>query len=256
MATRDSANLVHDLMAILGKDNVYILNALTPNTIGCTLDDICITSMHPKITCVEFAVARSHEAARQFSYEKSARVSIILEDDASLESNFPILVELFRKRCGKSATPIGLHCYPEQFGILTARKNSEFLRCLRVPDYAITYILNLAALQELSQTRDRREPEIADWPKYMRKILWLAPNESMVAHQELFSFVDPSRKVRQDIEKGFLISRKLNAALMLFVFHAIGLLGKRYGKSKIASEKLRSYVIGGSHVIKASDDSR
>jgi hypothetical protein len=160
------------------------------------------------------------------------------------------LLDSFRNRFTYSSIPTALHCFPEQFGILVGRKGSEFLRCLRVPDYAVTYVLNQKAIQDLSFAREYRVPEIADWPKYMRKIRWLAPQDSMVAHSATGSFVKEARSQRQRNKKDVSLYMKLNSALQLSIFYFTGMFARKYGNSDIASENLRSYVIGGLNVFK------
>jgi hypothetical protein len=243
MPTRDIEGLRTALGRLSQSLNTIVLPALTPAMLECENSFDCASVRHPKITCVEFAVASSHRLARSVARENAADLTIVLEDDAFLNSNFSEYLKLFEGTFSDSMLPVALHCYPEQYGILIKQKKSKFLKCAKIPDYAVAYILNRAALSLSTSVPIESEFEVADWPNYMKKIQWLAPLESMVEHREAFSFVKESRAYRQKKLTRSLVKRgKEKVNVLLFRFARI--FGRQYGSSQIASENLRSFVIG------------
>lgn len=243
MPTRDITGLELALGQLSETLELFILPALTPSMLGCKGTSECASFKHPRITCVEFAVASSHDLARQTAKKNDPDMAMIFEDDAFIRSNFSEYMQIFEQEFSVDRMPVGMHCFPEQFGILVKRKDRKLLKCVKIPDYAVAYILNRAALNVSIIKEGEGEFEVADWPKHMKKIKWMAPLESIVEHREVLSFVKASRGLRQAMfSKGPM--QKFNEKLVALAFRLARLFGHKYGASTIASEKLRSFVLG------------
>jgi hypothetical protein len=194
---------------------------------------------------VEFAISRSHEAARALALSEECDWAIFLEEDFMAGREFQNLnsyLGILEK--SKSNTAIGIHLFPEQFGILAACSKVPFLRILALPDFAVGYILNKPALMQCSNRLNAKRIEIADWPKYMRDLLWLAPKKSIVLHPDVSDNANKSSTLAARVQRrdslGFLMKIKDKRNYLLPLLTLGRLLKMQYGDSTISSERIRS----------------
>jgi hypothetical protein len=237
----------HPELIELPNVEIRLVKALTPASLGCLAKEPeHLHGFYPQaISCVEFAISRSHESARALALSENCEWAIFLEEDfisgeeiQNLNSYLGILDKLI------TDTPIGVHLFPEQFGILASCRRFPFLRVLAMPDFAVGYILNKAALIQCSNQLDFKKFEIADWPRYMRDLIWLAPKKSIVLHPDISENAGKSSTLTARVQRmdslGFLTKIKNSRNYLLFVLFLGRLVNIQYGNSPISSERIRS----------------
>jgi len=222
--------------------NVQIIEATTPANLS-GLNIYPARNVEP----IEVAISVSHHRARLEALKSENEWAIILEEDAIVKFNllkFETLIKSVIKTLDAENSLIGIHLFPEQYGILTGKQASEHVRVWYVPDFAVGYVLNLGALKYAVENFDFQAVEVADWPRFMRKkIKWFAPVNSLVVHPDLnLKSTESSTRVYRNIRTS---SRKLkkyfNKRNLILIFLKIGkILNLCHGKNPIASEKIRS----------------
>lgn len=228
-----------------------IISAVTPTSFGCK--DLGKDHIHGagrnRISCVENAISESHKLARMIALENGFQWSLILEEDALPQNGLSELTNalqvLDESEIGSDS--LGLHLFPEQFGVLVRSKIQEVYRVLALPDFAVAYALNSQALVEVCRKTKYTKEQVADWPNFMKKINWFAVKSSMILHPDLTL---PMNKSSSSIPRKLIsrskspISRYCHLRNMLLPLFGIGkLLGLSFGNNSIASERIRSVLI-------------
>jgi hypothetical protein len=195
---------------------------------------------------VEMAIAVSHHKARLRAERLGIEWTLILEEDAIINFEIAELLKLIEEISNKfdKDSPLGIHLFPEQFGILTKHPNRNFLKVHYLPDYAVGYCLNLSAVKKSIQDFDFREVEIADWPTRIRKdIFWHAPITSLVLHPDILLSTTKSSTIKYRKEReNYLFYKKLfRYRIFPLILIKIGHIFKlKFGRNPIESEKIRS----------------
>ena len=221
--------------------DVEIIEAATPNS-------LLSHAYKPAkgVEPIEMAISVSHHLARLRAKTLSRDWTLILEEDVIIKFEIEELLTLIEEidSYNKVKIPLGIHLFPEQFGILTMIKNRGFLHVNYLPDCAVGYCLNLLAIEKTVQDFRENQVEIADWPSRIRKnILWFAPNTSLVAHPDLRlkttkSSTSEYRKKRKNLS---LYRKLLKFKIIPFVLIKIGhILNLKFGENPVDSEKIRS----------------
>lgn len=222
----------------------HIFRALTPSVLGC--DNIDNSHSHTKrLTCNEFAAALSHQAARNFSVVFDLEWILFLEDDAILADDFfPALENLITLK-GIADKKASFHLFPEQFGLLKTAKDNLY-RVIILPDYAVGYLMNQKAIKFSLRNTHYAQNFLADWPRYIKKIEWFAPNRSIITHPKInheysdeLSSIEKSRQLKQD---AYILSDKLFSKELFRKIFLVFLkpLTKPYGNSIIKAPLLRT----------------
>lgn len=218
-----------------------IIDASTPNSLRKS-------SYRParRVKPIEMAISVSHHRARLRAEAVGKEWTLILEEDAIV--NFKVLqlfelIENLAKNHDRK-TPLGIHLFPEQFGILTKNLKSDFLNVKYLPDYAVGYCLNSSAIKRAIKDFDTNNVELADWPHKIRKnISWFAPSSSFVLHPDthLYTTKSSTSKYREE-RKNYSFFQKISSFRMIpLLLIKIGhILNLKFGENPIASEKIRS----------------
>jgi GR25 family glycosyltransferase involved in LPS biosynthesis len=220
----------------------HIFCALTPLALGC--ENLDNNHTHIKsLTCNEFAASLSHQAARNFSVVFELDWILFLEDDAILTDNFftalgdLIEIKKFTER------KVAFHLFPEQFGLLKTAHDKLF-SIIILPDYAVGYLMNLEAIKFTVGYTHYAQNFLADWPKYIKKIEWFAPYESMIRHPKLdykyidkISSIEKFRQLKHDNYSFYdkLLSREMLRKIFLLLLKPFT---KPYGNSSIKAPLL------------------
>jgi hypothetical protein len=201
----------------------------------------------PGLDPVEIAIAMSHHKARVSALEKGYTWNLFLEEDAIVQFDQRQIIELLglvEADCNTNSKAIGIHLFPEQFGILVRLNDRQFFDLKRVPDFAVGYLLNYAALELSVKLFNSQAIEVADWPHYMRKkILWKAPLKSLVLHPnfEDIETLSSTKHLRISRSSKSVFEKLMQTQLIyLFLVRFMNLLGFGFGRSAIGSEKIRS----------------
>jgi GR25 family glycosyltransferase involved in LPS biosynthesis len=227
--------------------DITFIQAVTPKDV-CNFGKVHKHKGWPReLTCIEVAISYSHIRARETALRHNVDIAIILEEDAQLGLAFSQTLKnsLIPKLVARE--PIGIHLFPEQFGILRKQNTEELYKIIKIPDYAVGYALNSHALRVFSDGIELQKKQIADWPKLARKIFWYAPKISLVIHPNNYqgpkmSLAEKSRQKRRLNQR--LISKlriRINLGFLFYLYFKN--IGRPYGDNPISSEKLRSYVI-------------
>jgi hypothetical protein len=221
--------------------NTEILTAKTPDS---------IKGFIPKkieLSDLEVAISYSHHLARLLSASMTNEWTIILEEDAIIQFDARTLVSLIEKvenTLCLQKKPAGIHLFPEQFGIVTGKKNESLLQVIYLPDFAVGYILNRAAVETSINSFDTSKIEIADWPRYMRsQITWFCPDKSLVRHPDLSDLNTRSstRLIRIERSGRFNVRKLASYKLLPYLLIRAGNFFRlQYGSSPIESNKIRS----------------
>ena len=228
-----------------------IVTAITPSNNGCGM----LVTAHTHgfgsdvLSCIEFAISESHKAAREVALASGCEWSLILEEDALLQDNLNEIPNILDS-LGESATnniACGLHLFPEQYGVLIRSKVSNVYRVMSLPDFAVAYVLNFEALVEVCELAKSAKIQIADWPRFMKKIRWYAVKDSVILHPDISLHQNPSSTFgpRTNIKNSkSLIKRYSNSRNLLLPLFKIGKITHHtLGHNAIASEKIRSVIL-------------
>jgi hypothetical protein len=222
-----------------------IIDASTPNSLS---DGIYKPAR--KVKPIEMAIAVSHHRARLRAEVLGKEWTIILEEDAIISLNFIQLFELIEELTKRydEKTPLGIHLFPEQFGILIKNYKSDFLSVKYLPDFAVGYCLNLSAIKRAVKDFDANKVEIADWPHKIRKnISWFAPPTSYVLHPDtrLSTTKSATSQYRKERKSDSFFSKLSSFRMIPLSLIKIGhILNFKFGENPIASEKIRSIKLG------------
>lgn len=222
-----------------------ILSAITPS------DLIRSNFMnYNDLTEVEVAISLSHHIARKRAKKLNSDWCIILEEDAIINFTKEEIIFLIQEISSKNTSihiPLGIHLFPEQFGILVTNKRENFAKVRYLPDFAVGYVLNYSAIKKSVEFQNFIKIEVADWPKFMRsKINWFSPLVSFVLHPNFhlsgtLSATRVHREFRaEQIWVKKIFSRRNFPLLLIKVGH---LLHIKFGINPIDSEKIRSILI-------------
>jgi hypothetical protein len=218
-----------------------IIDASTPNSLRKS-----IYRPARKVKPIEMAISVSHHRARLRAEALGKEWTIILEEDAIIRFNVVQLFELIENLVKNydRKTPLGIHLFPEQFGILTKNLKSDFLNVKYLPDYAVGYCLNLSAIKRAVKDFNADKVELADWPHKIRKnISWFAPSSSFVLHPDthLNTTKSSTSKYREE-RKNYSFFQKLSSfrVIPLSLIKIGHILNLKFGENPIASEKIRS----------------
>jgi hypothetical protein len=221
--------------------DVEIIEAATPNSL-LKGDYKPAKGVEP----IEMAISVSHHLARLRAKTLSRDWALILEEDVIIKFEINELMTLIEEldSNNNAKIPLGIHLFPEQFGILTKIKDRNFLHVNYLPDCAVGYCLNLLAIEKTIQDFRENQVEIADWPSRIRKnISWFAPSVSLVAHPDLrLKTTKSSTSEYRKKRKNFSFYRKIfNFKIIPFVVIKIGhVLNLKFGENPVDSEKIRS----------------
>jgi hypothetical protein len=202
-----------------------------------------------RVKPIEMAISVSHHRARLRAEVIGREWTIILEEDAIINFNVVQLLKLIENLAKNHdrKKPLGIHLFPEQFGILTKNLKCDFLNVKYLPDYAVGYCLNSSAIKTAIKDFDANKVQLADWPHKIRKnISWFAPSSSFVLHPDthLYTTKSSTSKYREE-RKNYSFFRKISSFRMipLFLIKIGHILNLKFGKNPIASEKIRSIIL-------------
>lgn len=240
MPERDTSRLELELKNIASL-RVEIMHAMTPTDLNC--GERCTQhapfGRNRKISCREAAVSMSHTLARELAAQRDNQYFMFIEDDAVVDSIKldALIQELFRTQ-GMHAKALAIHLFPEQYGILSFAINGFLRKLSMIPDYAVGYILNRKALDVFNLNNKNARNEIADWPKFARKIHWFAPFSTPIRHPDNpnSSYLISSRTLRRKSNLELDFRGKFRYAKFLL----LGSQKRRYGNNTIDNEKLRT----------------
>jgi GR25 family glycosyltransferase involved in LPS biosynthesis len=221
-----------------------ILEAMTPEF---------LKKAKPKkksLSKIEISISYSHHLARERGLILKKDWILILEEDAIIEFKKEELlsfIQIVEKNFTSKKIPIGIHLFPEQFGILVGNRKNNLLRIKYLPDYAVGYILNQAAIKTSVESFRKEKIEVADWPISMRsEITWVCPDRSFVKHPDLndTNTRSSTKLIRLRNSNRHRITRYLNRKTIPLIIIKIGhLLNLNFGINPIESEKIRSIKI-------------
>lgn len=222
----------------------HIFCALTPLVLGCENLDNNHTHSNG-LTCNEFAASLSHQVARNFSIVFELDWVLFLEDDAILSENFLTALGNLIEFNNFAEKELAFHLFPEQFGLLKTTHDKLF-SVIILPDYAVGYLMNLEAIKFTVGFTHIVQNFLADWPKFIKKISWFAPHESMIRHPKLdskhdnkISSIEKFRRLKHDSYSFYdkLFSREMLRKIILVLLKP---LTKAYGNSSIKAPALRT----------------
>jgi GR25 family glycosyltransferase involved in LPS biosynthesis len=228
---------------------VIILEATTPMDLMCggILGDHEHHGNRRSMSCSEVAAAISHHRARAIALAKGWNAVLILEDDAVLKDRSELFAILNRIHEMNHA-PVLLHLFPEQYGIMKNRGNHNFFYdVIKIPDYAVSYILNEKALVEIIKFAPTVNRDLADWPADINRLQVLASKTSVFIHpvngeNQRTSSIWLSRTKVLAGRKG--INRfRLIELYRVMIYKFVALFSRKYGTNKIISENLRSLIL-------------
>jgi hypothetical protein len=245
---RNPITLLRSLSGIPIKE-IRILEATTPINLMCR--GIVEAHVHVgnqrSMSCSEVAAAISHHRARAIALAEDWDSVLILEDDAVLDNRFE-LVKILTRMHELVQAPVLIHLFPEQFGIMKNRGNHEyFYDVMKIPDYAVSYILNRRALQKIVGIAPVVSRDLADWPIGIKQLQLIAPKSSI--------FIHPINDENQKSSSIWLVRKKILAArkrvdryrileiYRFLIYKFVALFTSRYGSNTIASENLRSLIL-------------
>lgn len=198
---------------------------------------------------VEVAISLSHHLARKQALTSKSNWCVFLEEDANLTAHFSKLkklTETLDEVHKYKGFALGIHLFPEQYGILCQKGEDPYLAVIKMPDYAVGYALNRLAIKTAVENFNQTKIELADWPKYIRNsITWKAPLESLVTHPDLNDENIPSstRSIREKRKQSSLLRKLFRLNSYKYVlFRIAGLYCTKFGQSNIHSKKLRTIV--------------
>ena len=170
---------------------------------------------------------------------------MFLEDDAILNDNFLTVLSNLIEYNNFAEKELAFHLFPEQFGLLKATHDKLF-SIIILPDYAVGYLMNLEAIKFTVGFTHIVQNFLADWPKFIKKISWFAPYESMIRHPKLdyeyndkISSIEKFRRLKYDSYSFYdkLFSRGMLRKIILVLLKP---LTKAYGNSSIKAPALRT----------------
>ena len=240
---RPNSQSAREAMNILCKDfEAEIVEATTPTD----LSGVNFRGAK-NVEILEMAISISHHRARSKALRLANDWALILEEDAIINFNrehLELLIQSISNSIKDDKALVGIHLFPEQFGILSGKSLSSFLHVLYLPDFAVGYMLNLNAIKYTVLNFNFNHIEIADWPKYMRKkIKWFSPTRSLVLHPDLnLETTNSSTQVYRDIRASYSILKKLFnfRIFVLFLIRIGSFLNLKHGNHPIESEKIRT----------------
>lgn len=217
---------------------------------GVTIKDLpCYGNKHihrykgKNFSCSQLAAATSHQISRIFAASLNFKYFVFLEDDAEIpsEEDFISFLQVLQDRTDLERN-IAIHLFPSQFGILRKCQKNDFLKIVKLPDYAVGYILSTTSLNIINFFSATNLIGVADWPQAFKKLYWYAPKSSIVTHpaQKNISY---KSKIQKD--KKVLQSMKIAnlSDVFNFLFFKIFSLFPVFDSIEIQSERLRSRVI-------------
>jgi hypothetical protein len=228
--------------------HVFIVDGFKPVDLGCR-DDCLGHGTRAKISCVEFAVAEGHRKMRILARQTSYETFLFLEDDAIVNCSPELLLDLHNQLLGyrKIYSTPAIHLFPEQNGLLVEIKFPFLRKIIVIPDYAVSYLMTLEALESISKDDSDVASQIADWPNYIKKLDWFATEKSYFIHPDIRiggsrSTTKTHRSFRQGNEtkrEKFLNPR----SYMVLLLPVLALIGRKVGQSPIEAENLRSVCL-------------
>jgi hypothetical protein len=226
---------------------LHIYSAFTPKDIGCSDRPHHHSSFGRTLTCVEIAIAHSHAGARRAAFELDLDIVIILEDDADvLLGKSELIIKWLEWALSQPQKRIGIHLYPEQFGVLIKKSRQINLnRVILLPDFAVGYVLNRRSLKAWNRSSSRARKWVADWPLSAYKLRWYAPGEPVLTHPLNDFSISYAATGRTDrINSLSIWQRRMNVGTIRFLlFLFFSLFGRRVGSTPIPNERLRTILL-------------
>ena len=230
-------------------NEIKILEATIPMDLTCReiVGDHEHYGNKRSMSCSEVSAAISHHRARAIAIAEDWDAVLILEDDAVLKDKSELLVILTQLQ-EQDHVPVLVHLFPEQYGIMRNRGNHEyFYDVIKIPDYAVSYILNRQALKEIIKLAPVVNRDLADWPIGIKQLRLIAPKSSIFIHPVNDENVTSSsiwlgRNKILDARKGIDRYRILEF-YRFTLYKIVSLFSSKYGSNKIISEKLRSLIL-------------
>jgi hypothetical protein len=198
----------------------------------------------------ELACSLSHITARSMGLSLNADWIFVLEDDAVIldESRLSKALSDASSFFG-SDKPIAITFFPGQYGVFRKfRKNLNYFKILKVPDYSVATLYSKKALITSSQTIKGQIGQLPDWPKVLKKKLqWFAINDCLIDHPAVNdsnspSYIRQDRLVARNAQKKHSFY-KIKVKMKYLVFLFSKLLSNKYSSGTIETEKLRSRVL-------------
>jgi len=222
-----------------------ILPAITPPDLNAS----DLVSGHG-LTEIEIAIALSHCMARGRAATLNSDWCLIVEEDAIINftrEEILCLIQNINSEYRTEEIPLGIHLFPEQFGILFRKKNNNFANVIYLPDFAVGYLLNSNAVKKSLECQNNWKIEVADWPKFIRaEIYWFSPLVSFILHPDFhLSSTLSATKVHRQIRANRIWVKKLFSLrnFPLFVIRIGHLFKIKFGNNPIDSEKIRSILV-------------
>jgi hypothetical protein len=235
---RNYDNLVKSVIHSFGV-NPTILLGVTPNDLPCGGMGLHIhEGKYRQLSCHEVAAALSHARARELALVEGSTWALFLEDDSELiqKDNLDFITDVMNL---PTEIPFFVHLFPEQNGILKNCKFPGMKFIWKMPDYANAYALNSKGINALTKSANVSHLYLADWPKFSRHIVKIAPVRSIFRHP--FQSIDTSlishERLRiQGSSKTFTFFYRLKQ----FIFKISRIPLPKFGTERIATENLRS----------------
>ena len=244
--SRPGSDLSSSLMSTL--DEMFyteILSAITPSNL--TASDLVNGD---GLTEVEIAISLSHHMARHRAMILNSDWCLIVEEDAIIKftkEEMLLLIQNISLKFRPRDIPLGIHLFPEQFGILARKINDNFAKVRYLPDFAVGYVLNSKAVKKAMEFQNNKKIEVADWPQFMRvEITWFAPLVSFILHPDLNLSSTPSAtRIHRQVRANHIWVKKLfnQRNFPLLIIRIGHLLHAKFGNNPIDSEKIRSIIV-------------
>jgi hypothetical protein len=116
-----------------------------------------------ELSRVEVAISLSHHLARKQALISESNWCVFLEEDANLRESFSKLkklTETLDEINRYKGLALGIHLFPEQYGILCQKGEDPYLTVIKMPDYAVGYALNRLAIKTAVDNFDQNRIEV------------------------------------------------------------------------------------------------
>jgi GR25 family glycosyltransferase involved in LPS biosynthesis len=235
---RNYDNLIESVIQSFGV-NPTILLGVTPKDLPCGgMGPHMHEGKYRQLSCHEVAAALSHARARELALTEGSTWSFFLEDDSELiqKDNLDFFTDVMTL---PSEIPFFIHLFPEQNGILKNCKFPGMKFIWKMPDYANAYALNSKGLVTFTKSVKVSHLYLADWPKFSRHIVKIAPIRSIFRHP--IQSIDTSLISHERLRiQGSLRAFTFIYRLKQFIFKISRIPLPKYGTERIATENLRS----------------
>lgn len=230
-----------------GLDDVHVMSAVTPQGLGNFESVTPASGFVDTISPIERAISHSHNQARLLARQQGWDWALILEEDAMVtgtKDSLDLMIQEF-DHLQLNFYPVAIHLFPEQHGLLGHINKGTLYKVYWVPDYAVGYLLNSAALRESTESFATHTIQVADWPDLMRSLKWWAPKRSWALHPMVSEEISATQRTRKIAQRSIPLVRKIlsRGYWIGFLLPFFAKLFKQYGNHEIPATNLRSVII-------------